>query len=127
MATVDPATLRSLAARVAAGEHVRTYDILIAAGWVNCARARWRSPTGKEYDAWDIAGLESLDAADALMAPLREKGWRTYLMTDYPGHQWRIAAINPQLQVLECYAPTEAAARVALALLCMAAEGDAGE
>lgn len=128
-----PAEYRAIAARVMAGEATNE-EIGIALGWVQCAPSAglwWRNPSDAGSD-W-VMGLPrfltSLDAAAALFAPLRERGWEMQV-TVAPGENVNATAVPPDEDadiddVIDAAAPDERAARVALALLCLAAEGEA--
>ena len=123
----DPATLRALAARVMAGEATKE-EIAIALGW----RIQSDLIDGAYWVTYDTGDwfknlplfLHSLDAADALFAPLRERGWLTrygekeagawYAIGHRPGPCRDPVSVSP--------APTEPRARTALALLCRAVE-----
>ena len=122
----DPATLRALAARVMAGGGSNS-EIAMAIGWTR-VDTNWhgtimRNPEGFADYIPDF--LDDLNAADALFAPLRERGWKISIR-QRPGLRWQANGVyHPD--GIECFAiaPTERAARVAMALLCLAAEGEA--
>ena len=122
---MTPADLRAIAARVMAGEDGFRFSILKGMGWEYLGARRWLMPAGQYVDEPDV--LHSLDAADLLMAPLRERGWRTRIGEKEPGDWY---AIGHHKSVSEpvftsATAHTEPRARTALALLCRAAEGEA--
>lgn len=135
-----PAEYRALAARVMAcakNEEVPWWDVFDAFH----PRPAPDAPLST-YDDWVnvkarfnqlIQVGAYLDAAAALFAPLRERGWRISVddMTTDLGPNWYASATipsdpaDPFTDVQEC--PDECAARVALALLCRAAEGEVGQ
>ena len=105
--TMTPADLRAIAARVMAGEDVPAHKITHAMGQTTVSQC-----------------LHSLDAADLLMAPLRERGWifQAALLPNWcwiGAERWIEGGGFLRDRVK---APTEPRARTALALLCMAAE-----
>jgi hypothetical protein len=136
---MTPADLRALAARVMAGE-VDGINVLIWDAVVGLTEHEerhcqtWCNMSGRTdlkrsmfLKVWAPDYLHSLDAADALFAPLRERGWKISIR-QRPGLRWQANGVyHPD--GIECFAiaPTERAARVAMALLCLAAEGEAGE
>jgi len=121
----DPATLRALAARVMAGtatnEEVATAlewriqsDPIDGAYWVSYDTGDW-------FKTLPLF-LTSLDAADLLMAPLRERGWRTRGGEAIAGGWYAVANHKRLAGPPICFAPTGPRARTALALLCRAVE-----
>lgn len=125
---MTPADLRAVAARVMAGEATNE-EIALAFGWMKKDVHRsfyWQPPKDDpDHHSWSSRVpdyLHSLDAADALFAPLRERGWKISIR-QRPGLRWQANGVyHPD--GIECFAiaPTERAARVAMALLCLAAE-----
>ena len=127
----DPATLRALAARVIAGENtddLNEYIFNATAPHGDGIKHRlWQDMNGKMRLPYGMF-FRDLNAADALMAPLRDVVHAVFIekVGDAP-----VAAIahlrrpgDERQELIEATAPTEAAARVALALLCRAAELD---
>ena len=125
-----PAEYRAIAARVMAGENtddLNEYIFNATAPHGDGIKHRlWQDMNGKMRLPYGMF-FRDLNAADALFAPLRERGWLFAISMRTDGMLLG-AAYCRRLKVIEnTTAPTEPAARVALALLCMAAEGDAGE
>ena len=130
---MTPAELRSLAARVVVGE-ATDKEIALALGWkerVHHGMFQWINPHGRVMgNVRPPRYLHSLDAADALMAPLRERGWKIDLSLRnnhyVAAHAYRQYYPDDKRHypVQTTQSLTEAVARVALALLCLAAEGE---
>ena len=126
-----PAELRSLAARVAGGEATNE-EIARAVGW----RKHNRVWLLNGYASMCVPSyLDRLDAADLLMAPLRERGWRFSTMEvdreKVQVHGTRVLTARDIVKMRSgvgsylsdtANAPTEPRARTALALLCRAVE-----
>ena len=128
----DPATLRALAARVMAGTATNN-----GVSWLDIYRQIHPAPTLDMqddfaiFDKWAagwrdyqefVSDQAYLDAADLLMAPLRERGWKL-TVTQVVGLRWRAnGTYDPDGIELSATATTEPRARTALALLCRAVE-----
>lgn len=128
-----PAEYRALAARVMAcakNEEVPWWDVFDAFH----PRPAPDAPLST-YDDWVnvkarfnqlIQVGAYLDAAAALFAPLRERGWE--MDVNIRSGRAYAAAWHGNIdltEIIDGAAPTEPPARVALALLCLAAEGEA--
>ena len=135
---MTPQEVRALAARVMAGENtddLNEYIFNATAPHGDGIKHRlWQDMNGKMRVPYGMF-FRDLNAADALMAPLRERGWHDFECwnKNTAGHYGCMIYCPPGMWVDddEDYvgvndAPTEAAARVALALLCLAAEGECG-
>jgi len=128
----DPATLRALAARVMAGENtddLNEYIFNATAPHGDGIKHRlWQDMNGKMRLPYGMF-FRDLNAADALFAPLRERGWRLRCGQKDADTWYAIAHRDGpcEIPIAASPAPTEPAARVALALLCLATEGEAGE
>lgn len=136
-----PAEYRALAARVMAGEATNDLhvEIALAVGWTldGAPYDRFWIPPGGSKSDWQIGPprlLTSLDAAAALFAPFEARGWLLDIRHslakgwDRTGKlEWRVSAHNWKngLAVRRVNTITEVLARVAMALLCLAAEGEA--
>lgn len=126
---MTPADLRALAARVMAGENtddLNEYIFNATAPHGDGIKHRlWQDMNGKMRVPYGMF-FRDLNAADALMAPLRERGWYLQVYINLDGTASARAIHGPdEIATVEAFAPTERAARVALALLCLAAEGEA--
>lgn len=128
---MTPADLRAVAARVMAGEATNE-EIALAFGWMKKDVHRsfyWQPPKDDpDHHSWSSRVpdfLHSLDAADLLMAPMRERGWVSVIAVRIDGVFVGSAFSRKHDGAQGATAPTERAARVALALLCRAAEGEA--
>ena len=125
---MTPADLRAIAARVMAGENtddLNEYIFNATAPHGDGIKHRlWQDMNGKMRVPYGMF-FRDLNAADALFAPLRERGWKISIR-QRPGLRWQANGVyHPD--GIECFAiaTTERAARVAMALLCLAAEGEA--
>ena len=126
---MTPQEVRALAARVMAGENtddLNEYIFNATAPHGDGIKHRlWQDMNGKMRVPYGMF-FRDLNAADALFAPLRERGWLTrygekeagawYAIGHRPGPCRDPVSVSP--------APTEPRARTALALLCRAAELD---
>ena len=124
---MTPADLRAVAARVMAGEATNE-EIALAFGWMKKDVHRsfyWQPPKDDpDHHSWSSRGpdfLHSLDA-DALMAQLRKRGWRTRFGEAIAGGWYAVANHKRLAGPPICFAPTGPRARTALALLCRAVE-----
>jgi hypothetical protein len=123
-----PAEYRALADRVMAGGGSNS-EIAMAIGWTR-VDTNWhgtimRNPEGFADYIPDF--LDDLNAVATLEAHLRKRGWLFAISMRTDGMLLG-AAYCRRLKVIEnTTAPTECAARVALALLCLVAKGEAGE
>lgn len=124
-----PSELRDLAARVVAGTAMNE-DVALALGWASDhgQPGVWELPGSGHSRRGCPAFLSSLDAADLPWVPLRERGW-SIKVWDQGRRGWCADAFpawagrdDDDTQI--AIAPTEPQARIALALLCMAAEGE---
>lgn len=122
-----PPELRALAARVVARE-VTNEEIALALGWQREPTAThfWQCPTTAEWQLGCPAFLTSLDAADLPWRDLRERGWMLAVWHEGPDCWCADAGVpwDANAKALIAMAPTEPQARVALALLCLAVEGE---
>lgn len=124
-----PAEYRALAARVMAGENtddLNEYIFNATAPHGDGIKHRlWQDMNGKMRVPYGMF-FRDLNAADALMARFGHNVAVT--IRQYVNANWIAEAMllhpDGDCVQIEASAPTEAAARVALALLCRAAEGE---
>ena len=120
-----PSDLRALAARVMAGENtddLNEYIFNATAPHGDGIKHRlWQDMNGKMRVPYGMF-FRDLNAADALMAPLRERGWRTRFGEAIAGGWYAVANHKRLAGPPICFAPTGPRARTALALLCRAVE-----
>ena len=122
---MTPADLRAIAGRVLAGENtddLNEYIFNATAPHGDGIKHRlWQDMNGKMRLPYGMF-FRDLNAADALMAPLRESGWRTRFGEAIAGGWYAVANHKRLAGPPICFAPTEPHARTALALLCRAVE-----
>jgi len=136
----DPATLRALAARVMAGENtddLNEYIFNATAPHGDGIKHRlWQDMNGKMRVPYGMF-FRDLNAADALMAPLRERGWKDMELRHLGSNLWAAMIFAPDalffhrriagaaaimMAAVESQATGLARTITALALLCRAVE-----
>lgn len=125
-----PSELRALSARVLAGEATNE-EIALVLGWHQAEGNSniWELPGSGRWQLGCPAFLTSLDAAGLPWLGLRGRGWLISVWQQTTG-EWSatgwVPEVTPRLRgawaMASKPAPTEPQARVALALLCWAAE-----